>query len=209
MKGLILKDIYIFGSNIKLYIIYFAFFGVFSFFSDASFFYGIVMMMLTLLSITAASYDDMAHWPRFAVSMPLSRGQIVTARYLFMFIMTGSAAVLLSIFNVVFSFFKTGISLIEGFAVIGATGSVGLLAGFVILPILYKMGAERARILMILVMMVPYAALMLANALGVKLPAWLMHMPPAVYVALVLALLVGGGLISFGVSRNIFEKKDL
>ncbi|SCJ37908.1 Uncharacterised protein [Anaerotruncus sp. 2789STDY5834896] len=209
MKGLILKDIYIFGSNIKLYIIYFAFFGVFSFFSDASFFYGIVMMMLTLLSITAASYDDMAHWPRFAVSMPLSRGQIVTARYLFMFIMTGSAAVLLSIFNVVFSFFKTGITLIEGFAVIGATGSVGLLAGFVILPILYKMGAERARILMILVMMVPYAALMLANALGVKLPAWLMHMPPAVYVALVLALLVGGGLISFGVSRNIFEKKDL
>ena len=85
MTGLILKDALVLKKSLKSYLLLLAVYavltvtGLFSISFVAAFLEVIAMM----LPMSAFAFDEQAHWDRYAAALPLSRRDLVAARYLF------------------------------------------------------------------------------------------------------------------------------
>ncbi|MDO4486217.1 MAG: ABC-2 transporter permease [Bacillota bacterium] len=143
MKGLIYKDFVNIRSQLKLYIMFLAVFFVIGIISGATEILSALMPMLgVLIPITAAAYDDMTGWDRFALSMPVSRESLVTARYLF------TEVIILIVAAVTFAeYLIVGGKLAEAAAVTAVLFSVSNLLFAVIMPIILKFGFQKARVI--------------------------------------------------------------
>ncbi len=166
-------------------------------------------MFFMVISMNLFAVDENATWERYAVTLPVTRFQIVATRYLFVL---GSLACLL-----VFSFLLSwGINLIkpqEGWPALGlgASGTLSLCALFVfsiIGPLCYKFGAEKSRIPMILIFLVPYGATIFFMPTLVPFLESLSQTQIALLVAggVVLVLLLY--LLSAVISTRIYAKKE-
>ena len=85
MTGLLLKDALVLKKSLNTYLLLLAVYavltvtGLFSISFVAAFLEVIAMM----LPMSAFAFDEQAHWDRYAAALPLSRRDLVAARYLF------------------------------------------------------------------------------------------------------------------------------
>ena len=159
MTGLILKDMYslrsYFVKQILLMAVIYLLISVVMIQSFA-FFAPMMVMSVMMMLISSFSFDETAKWDTYALTLPLSPRSIVGAKYLLMLgAMLGSSAVILLICAV-------GDALLyqEGFAEIAGTTAgiviTYLVMSFLVMPMFYKMGVEKARVAMILTMVAPF-----------------------------------------------------
>ena len=95
MKGLLLKDIINLKQQGKIYIFIIAIWFAIAITSrDGNFFGGVMTMFTVLVPISAAAYDDKAKWDRYALTMPISRWDLVLSKYLLALICAVTAAFL-------------------------------------------------------------------------------------------------------------------
>lgn len=143
MKGLIYKDFVNIRSQLKMYIMFLAVFFVIGIISGATEILSALMPMLgVLIPITSAAYDDMTGWNRFALSMPVSRESMVTARYLF------TEVIILIVAAATFAeYLIVGGKLSEAATVTAVLFSVSNLLFAVIMPIILKFGFQKARVI--------------------------------------------------------------
>lgn len=175
MTGLILKDFLVSKRSLKAYfgiMIFYAaltFLGVF----NISFVTAFVSVMLIMLPIGAFSYDEAAKWDRYAMALPLGRRAVVGARYLFTLLVTLISLALALLSGVAVSVTGQG-SFIEVMVSAFATLAAGLLIAGILLPLCYKLGAERARPYLYAIIFIPVIVLFLAFRMGVRIDAsWL------------------------------------
>lgn len=159
MMGLILKDYY----SLKNYLLKQLLVGlvvclVVSVIIESAGFLPIMLMLMTVnASISAFAIDESAKWDGYALTLPLTRAQIVLARYLFAagsLLLTGAVGAVLGILldSIVFH--------AGALEVLGATAGVFLvylLMNVLSLPVYYKMGVEKARLITIILYLVPFA----------------------------------------------------
>jgi len=96
MIGLLLKDLYAMRQYGRTMLVMLAFFAVISAGLDnpATFFEGFFILMSMMLTITSFSYDALAKWDRYALSLPVTRKEIVGEKYLLSLVLClGSAAI--------------------------------------------------------------------------------------------------------------------
>lgn len=156
MTGLIWKDFLVMRKGMKSYLLMIAIYvvlawlGVFNY----SFVTTFVQVMLMVLPISAFVYDEQAKWDRYAMSLPLGRGKVVGARYLFVLILTlcTMAAGLLGILLI--HLFQQE-ELTEMLLTLAVSSAMGILVPAVILPLCYKLGAERARPYLYAIIFIP------------------------------------------------------
>ena len=103
-----------------------------------------------MLPITAMAYDEQSKWDRYCLTMPVSRREVVLSRYS----LGVGGVTLTTLLSAVL------ITLVEGFSIDVIVvpimiASIALVFLSVMLPILHKMGAEKARLVMMLVMFLP------------------------------------------------------
>ena len=140
MKGLLLKDWYLTVKYMRMFLVVIAVFLIASVFNPQnSFFMAYPCVMLAMLPTTLYSYDDREKWTVYAQAFPVSRAQYVTEKYLFGAICTAVYLALLTLLYLAFD--REGL----GDAVTVAI-SLGLLASALMLPILFRFGAEKGRI---------------------------------------------------------------
>lgn len=175
MTGLIVKDFLVSKRSLKAYfgiMIFYAaltFLGVF----NISFVTAFVSVMLIMLPIGAFSYDEAAKWDRYAMALPLGRRAVVGARYLFTLLVTLISLALALLSGVAVSVTGQG-SFIEVMFTAFATLAAGLLVSDLLLPLCYKLGAERARPYLYAIIFIPVIVLFLAFRMGVRIDAsWL------------------------------------
>ncbi len=212
MKGLLVKELYTLNPYRKSFLFMIVLVVGMSVFTDIGNTYVSVMLMMffMVISMNLFAVDENAAWDRCALTLPVTRLQIVATRYLFVL---GSLACLFA-----FSFLLSwGVNLIKpqggGWAgqALAASGAMSLCALFafsVIGPLCYKFGAEKSRILMIVVFLLPYAATVFA--LPTLIP-FLQSLSQAL-----ISLLVAGGvalvlvlyLLSAFISTRIYAKKE-
>lgn len=175
MIGLIMKDLLVSKRSLKAYfgiMIFYAaltFLGVF----NISFVTAFVSVMLIMLPIGAFSYDEAAKWDRYAMALPLGRRAVVGARYLFTLLVTLISLALALLSGVAVSVTGQG-SFIEVMVSAFATLAAGLLIAGILLPLCYKLGAERARPYLYAIIFIPVIVLFLAFRMGVRIDAsWL------------------------------------
>ncbi len=213
MTGLIYKDFLVLNKTIKSYVLIIVLYTVLGGLGmfNASFIVAFLSVMIMVLPLSAVAYDDQAGWDRCAMSLPLGRRRVVTARYLFILLMMLGVAAVGAVGCVVISI-SDGTNAVEIAASLLGSMGIGLFVVAVLLPLCYKLGAERARPFMIAVCFLPMIALFLAYRLGVHVDlSFLDGLEPVDalgYFALIplagMALMAASWLISC----RIVEKKE-
>ena len=140
MKGLLLKDWYLTLKYLRMLILISLLFAAMSVFSPENGFFRIYpAVMFAMIPVSLYSYDDREKWTVYAQAFPVSRAQYVTGKYLFGALGMAALVALLTVLYL--------ISGAEGF--VGAVTLslvLGLGSASLMLPILFRFGAEKGRI---------------------------------------------------------------
>ncbi|MDE6732308.1 MAG: ABC-2 transporter permease [Oscillospiraceae bacterium] len=152
MKGLLLKDFYVTLKRCKFYLIVSAFFIAASFFLDNWFSDGYMFMMLpvvifAVLPINLLAFDEKSAWTKYSRTLPYSKAQIVSAKYIFGF--TFQVVMALVVLLALAIRAKT----IGGFDELSQSAQVlcgvfilSLIVPAVGLPLCFKFGTEKGRV---------------------------------------------------------------
>lgn len=214
MFGLVCKDFLVGRKNILYYFGFLVIYGVLS--AAGVFPYSILAGMVALvglmLPMSSFAYDDQARWEKFAAATPAGRRGVVQGKYLFALLCTAAAAVLVGAILTVMSLLGTVEAEVwwEPLAVVGICACFTLLLDSIFLPFLLKFGAEKTRILSMLVFGAVFGGMALLAFLaerGFKFPApspLFVTLAPAIAVAVTAAALG----VSYGISQGIYGKKE-
>lgn len=167
MKGLILKDLLNLKGNIKFILLFIIMFGFMSSLGDGNVnnFIGVIIVLCTTMIVSTFSYDDLNKWDSYVLTMPISRNDIVLSKYLTMLIFSFIGVLVSLIVSVTIGYFKNTLILNETLLINALILSISVCFGSLILPLIYKFGTERARLLMILCFLVPTLALLVFKSI--------------------------------------------
>lgn len=208
MSGLIWKDILVSRKNLKFYVIfllaYFALavLGIF----DITFVTSFSTVIIMMLPVSCFSFDETAKWDRFARSFPLPPRTIVGARYLFTLLILLVVAAFSTVCAVLVDLLHIGDTpLIENIAAMLGSMGAGLFIVDIMLPLCYKLGAERARPYLFAVIFFPFVAVFLLLRFGSDLGLSLefLNQIPETSALGVIALIPVAGLLGLGLSSLI------
>jgi ABC-2 type transport system permease protein len=216
MKGLILKDLLNLKRYVRIVALLFVVYAVFFSLVDNGNGLGAMFALLgSMLVITTMSYDDLAKWDGYALAMPLSRRDVVLGKYLVMLLLCLAGAAVGALFDLLIGLFHHNLAVGEVALSSGLILCVALALNSLALPLLYKFGAEKARILLILCYLAP---VILILGLGKLLPnsqqsvQWIHDLfvkAPLLGFGMAAVLALGVVCISYGCSLAIYSKKDI
>ena len=179
MKSLILKDLYNIGHNAKSMLLILLVFAI-----------GLIMVsgvesyiissgvLCSMMIVTTFTFDDHCKWSKYALVMPICKKDIVKAKFIVLIIFCIAGICVGTIFGVAggVAMHKMTLSM-EGIVTMLFMGFVGLIVsvifGSMSIPLVFKYGAEKGRMLLLISFAVPlgicfmvYEILMM---LGVKI----------------------------------------
>lgn len=212
MKGLILKDLLNLKGNIKFILLFIIMFGFMSSLGDGNVnnFIGVIIVLCTTMIVSTFSYDDLNKWDNYVLTMPISRNDIVLSKYLTMLIFSFIGVLVSLIVSVTIGYFKNTLILNETLLINALILSISVCFGSLILPLIYKFGTERARLLMILCFLVPTLALLVFKSIleNISSPISIeIILNTLVYSLPFVAILLF--VISYFISSKIYSKKEV
>ena len=144
MNALLSKDLYLLARQNKftaIFMLVFLFVG-----ATGGTFYGVIVSIVAvMLPLSTIAYDQMHHWDRFAIALPIARSLQVTGKYVLALMLLFASVVLMLMVGILFMIFGKGT--IGGLLVIVLTQiSAGLSFMAVNYPIVIKLGFKRGRI---------------------------------------------------------------
>ncbi|MEA4970847.1 MAG: ABC-2 transporter permease [Candidatus Pelethousia sp.] len=207
MRGLLKKDIKSLAQQGRVGVLLLVFYGVLFALGGNEMGSGTLMGMLAMLSvlypITALSYDEKAHWDRYALTMPISRNMLVGAKYLLSLLIALLCALLSLAVGLIFGDSSLG----EAFLLSWSMAGVAIFLAAITYPIYFKLGVEKARFVFMAVFLTPTLLLLILNRMNVTLPsgsgAQIERILPLLPLA-ALALFAA----SYGLSCRIYAKKE-
>lgn len=215
MKSLILKDLFNIGHNAKSMLFILAVFAVALIpFSGVEGYIFVCAILCSMMIVTTFSFDDNSKWTRYAMIMPVSKKELVVGKF-----------VVLAIFCAVGSLFGLVIGSISGFAMrkitfdfagIGellflalAAWVISLIFGSMSMPLVFKFGAEKGRVLLLVSFLIPagicFGIYQLLTILGVELTDQLVFILLCCSPLLALAWCY----VMYQISYRIFSRQEL
>ena len=215
MTGLILKDFLILRKTLRTYLLFLivyvglAFSGVWS----PGFVGGFVAIMVSVLPMNVFAYDKQAKWDTYGLALPVGRTKTVAARYLCVLLLCLSTVVLECVTGAVLFAAGKLENLGEYLFTGAACGLIAMMMNAIMLPLLYKFGPERARVVLVGIMGLIGAgiALLLVVVERDSNSVWLESLTSAQTAAIpVITALAGLALLtlSFLLSRHFYGRKD-
>ncbi len=216
MKGLILKDFINLKKNVKIFAVLVVLYGFMAFTtSDVNFFSSMFTMMIAILTLSVYSYDELAKWDVYALTMPVSREGVVRGKYVIMLLLTLMGAVIGTLSTIVIKMIQQDKNLMSGLSGAWIGGAIVILFYSIALPFITKLGVEKARFIFFAIYLVPFAIFYFAgNAVksgDFVIPEQLIRLGEklvqniAILAPLVLAFAV---MVSYTISVNIYRKKE-
>ncbi len=204
MKGLFMKDLLTIRRYGKVVIAAVAIMLVFAFWlDDFSFVSAMVIVFGATLPITVFSYDTLAHWDGYSLTLPVTRRQLVTSKYLLGLVLSLVGSLLSALINLVGEGPDQGrLWLILPLIFLG--GSMVYLS--ILLPLVYQFGAEKSRLLIMLILILPFSAAAIYEKTGgnfssAALPVWLLTLALPLAIVAIMVL-------SWYISCRIYERKE-
>ncbi|WMJ85716.1 ABC-2 transporter permease [Anaerocolumna sp. MB42-C2] len=211
MAGLFIKDLYNIRKYVKqigLTVILFAFFAINL--KSPSYLVGMIVMMSSMLVITTMSYDDIAKWDKYALTMPIVRKDIVLSKYIFLFFTVVTGTVISGIAAMIMSVVMKIQNPMDNLLSSGFIALIAIFMFSILLPILFKYGVEKARIMMFAVFAIPFLAVVglvkLLERFNIPKPGMeQLKMFGFAFPVIVLIAVF----ISYNLSVKIYSKKEL
>ena len=144
MKGLLLKDTYMTVRLCRMFLLLdVVFLGVWMFGNGDLFFLTYPCLLTTMVPMTLISYDEREKWDVFAATLPYSRAQIVSCKYLIGLCLS---VLILAVAAVGQIFRRTPGGTAEFLTMLPVLLSACLLAPAVLYPFVFRFGAEKGRV---------------------------------------------------------------
>ena len=218
MMGFVYKDVLILRKQLTYYLVFLVIYGALSALGALpySVLAGLVVLIPLIVPMSCFSYDDLAHWDKFAAATPAGRRGVVTGRYVF-FLLTLAASAVVVIAMLLLLGAAGLIELTdwwEPVLVVLTCASVTMILDGIAFPILFKFGAEKARTISLVLFAAIFGGCMLIGFLSVGpsgevgLPGWLdilLTWLPLLAVLLGVAVLA----VSYVLSLRIYTRKEL
>lgn len=151
MKGLFLKDWYLMKKYCRFLFLFVICFLVIGFAKKDEFFHTYSMLMVSIIPVTLLSYDEKSKWNIYSQTMPYTKKQIVSEKYLVMLTLLGIVSVLICISQYFIT--KTELSSDIWYyytlrlQTVIMIFSICMIMSSVLLFVLFKFGIEKGRII--------------------------------------------------------------
>lgn len=167
MIGLIIKDILV--NKKYLYVtvgvtLFYILYGIML--NNINFFISFLMLFGFMFILSSFAYDDMAGWDMYVLSMPTSKNQIVFAKYLLSLLFILLASIISILVNVITEVFKNNSVSKEAFITIWIYIGIALLFDSIQIPLVIKLGSEKARYAILAIIFIPTLLFMFIRKLG-------------------------------------------
>lgn len=157
MKGLILKDFYCLKKYMKQLVMILICLGVWGIMMrSSSYILFMISMFASMTVLTTMAYDEKSQVNKYLLAGPTSRREIVIGKFAsWLITITAAVAIELLLGFLMMYYYSTPgndllISILE-------TNSVYIILFSILIPICYKIGVERARIMMFVIFLIPTA----------------------------------------------------
>lgn len=216
MIGLILKDFINLKKSIKVFgaVLLFYIFMAYSI-NSPSYIGSMFTLIFAMLTLSTYSYDDLAKWDSFALTMPIKREHIVQGKYLIMLLLSAVSFLVSNGVLLILNLVMKKQDIFEGMQITAIGTVIVILFYCIVIPFVTKLGVEKARLIILVIYAVPF----LLGSIGFKAlkarypepPTKLVHFGKLllnnIYIIVPLAV-VSVLLISYNISLNIYKKKE-
>ena len=210
MKGLLLKDFCILKKQMKLMVVFVIFYAIWAVAAKMPTMMGTMVILLSIMMpISSMSYDEAGQWYRYAFSLPIPRRTLVLSKYVLGFLVSLGGLVVSAIGNIIILALTNGQNALESWLAIIGFLELGVIFLSIIIPILFKYGVEKGRLLIVVIAVIPS---LLVALLGSTLKTSGTLMPSAEFLQAILysspLFTLAIFLISFRISVGICRKKE-
>lgn len=169
MKGLILKDIYVFGKSMRGYIGVIAVFLLAPFAGETWAFMSLyACMMVGAMAQSWISLDESSKWQSYVATMPVKKSDYVSSKYILTLIAIGVVMAASAVVNMICIFTTDHFHWADLIRTLAMQFSVSCLAVAIQLPWIFKYGVEKARIAYyVMVLFVTGGSILLGGSQGV------------------------------------------
>lgn len=158
MKGLLLKDFYMTVKYCRILLVFIVIFSAASLADgNMGFFSTFPVLMAGMLPVTLLSYDEKEKWHIYSGTFPYSRTQIVSSKYVFGLLATLAALVLSASVLAVRSYTSGTFAAVSFLSTVAGMLAAGLAGSALVLPFIFKLGAEKGRIMYYVVIIAVFA----------------------------------------------------
>lgn len=215
MKGLLIKDILNMKNYMKqlvLVLIFFIAYGIFL--KNGTFVGTMITLMLSMQVITTMSYDEYAKWDKYALTMNINRKDIIISKYIF-FTISIIIGIVVGITTSIainqIAKLDTGMNEIIVTSIV--VPCVFAILFSIIIPVVFKTGVEKGRIVMMLILFIP--AILVGAIVKISEKANITMLSPSNLEILMkfgvlglVLLTILAVFISYKVSLSIYNKKE-
>lgn len=147
MKGLILKDFYMAKKYCRAYLLIVVVFIAVSFFSEDNMLFGMYPCLLSgMIPVTLLGYDERSKWMEYSGTLPYTKAQIVSGKYLVGLITQISVFVLIGVVQGI-RMNMSGIFVWDNYLILMATFLImSCVLSSITLPCMFRWGVEKGRI---------------------------------------------------------------
>lgn len=159
MKGLLLKDFYMAWKYCRMFVLIIAVFLAISFFgNDNAFFLFYPAILAGMIPVTLIAYEERCKWTIYCETLPLSRAQVVSCKYIISLLGIGFVIIISGIVQAIRAAYYGQFVFAEYAAMLGTLATISLLVPSLLLPLIFKLGSEKGRIAYYLVIGITCAA---------------------------------------------------
>ncbi len=211
MRGLLVKDILGMKSFFKFFLVMIAICTVIAVASESGAFSAGIVASVSIfiggmMGFTSFAYDTAYGWDSYVLTMPYTRKQIVLSKYLFSLLITGIGAGLGLLLNMVLV--AAGVSAQDAsmwkvlallFCMVGIFISI-------MIPLVFRYGIEKARIIVIIVFIVPF--MLLATLGGQNGASGMLDVIDQITLWLPFAA-IGALVVSYFIAVHVYTNKEV
>ena len=176
MKGLLIKDLCNLKQIGRQTLLVLAVMAAWcAFLNNAQIFSMMMALYSMMLMFTAMSYDEMANFDKYALTLPVTRADLVRTKYVLLVLLFG-AGMLVGLLGEGIFFLLRGageLTLLEQTASLFTVAVFYLLGFLVLIPVIFRLGMEKARLFLSLIFVAMFgliwAGVLLARSLRSKL----------------------------------------
>ncbi len=163
MTGLVLKDIYVLKENLKQYCLICGAVLAYGFLMKSAAFVSIYFVIMgSNLVINTMAVDEGSSFNRFALTMPVDMRMVVRAKYILFLMSLGMGALLSVLSNLLIMNLLSGQGDMFEWDSMAVMVTVFILANSIVLPFMFRLGAEKARYIYIFFMLAMGASVVTA-----------------------------------------------
>ena len=206
MRGLLLKDWFLIRKYCwSLYLLDVVFIALSLSAMNNVFIFTYPYLFAGIIPMTLYAYDEREKWKAYCAALPVSRRQYVSGKYI-MGLFSIAVILLLSVCAHTVAYLTVPGRTTDYLSLLPVCATMGFFAPTITLPLMFRFGAEKARIAYIVVIagIASMTSVLLGSgSLVAKLETVSLH-PAFVYAAMPLLYL-----LSWALSMAIYEKRDL